>query len=225
MTDRDEIGPDPEIQPAPPIPEVAQQVFGDHLPLIIAFAALLAGEGVRRGLIGPRETPRLWDRHLLNCAVIADAFPPGARVVDVGSGAGLPGLVLACIRPDLEIDVVDSLQRRTQFLTEAVEELGFGDRVRVVIGRAEDATVRRLVGPSSWVTARAVAPLDRLAGWCLPMLEPGGTLVAMKGARAAAEIEEAAAALRRLGAGSVRLVEYGLGLLDPPTRTIHVVRR
>jgi 16S rRNA (guanine527-N7)-methyltransferase len=204
---------------------VARTVFGDRLALTQQYAELLTGDAVRRGLIGPREGPRIWDRHLVNCAVVANAFPVGARVVDVGSGAGLPGLVLACVRADLRIDLVDSLLRRTQFLVEAVELLGLGDQVRVVTGRAEDRSVRDLVGAADWVTARAVAPLDRLAGWCLPLLVPGGVLVALKGASAEDEAERTTQAVRRAGARSVTVVEYGGALLLEPTRAIHVVRR
>jgi 16S rRNA (guanine527-N7)-methyltransferase len=185
----------------------------------------LADVGVRHGLLGPRETPRLWERHLLNCAVVEAAFPDQARVVDVGSGAGLPGLALACARPDLHVDLVDSLARRTRFLLEVVERLGLGDRVRVISGRAEDSTVRELVGRSSWVTARAVAPLERLAEWCLPLLVSRGTLVALKGASAANELDRARPALARKWSQPMRIVDYGTGLVDPPTRTVHLIRK
>jgi 16S rRNA (guanine527-N7)-methyltransferase len=222
LSDSGEL-PTPPAFAAPP-PLAAAAIFGARLPLAEAYAAMLAGDAVRRGLIGPREAPRLWERHLLNCAVIAEAFPIGARVVDVGTGAGLPGLVLVCVRPDLSIDLVESLQRRTRFLTEAVDALYFGDRVRVITGRAEDRAVRDQVGGSRWVTARAVAPLDRLAGWCLPLLARGGTLVAMKGATAAEELAQSESALRRLGAVSTNLVDYGAGVVDPSTHTVQVVR-
>jgi 16S rRNA (guanine527-N7)-methyltransferase len=221
VTDHDETVGDP----APAPNALARVVFGDGLSLAQRYANLLTGEAVRRGLIGPREGPRIWDRHLTNCAVVAEAFPNGARVVDVGSGAGLPGLVLACVRADLRVDLVDSLLRRTRFLTEAVHALELGDRVRVVTGRAEDQAVRDVVGAASWVTARAVAPLDRLAGWCLPLLIPGGALVALKGTSAEDEARSTDQAVRRAGARSVTVVEYGGSLLPEPTRAIHVVRR
>jgi 16S rRNA (guanine527-N7)-methyltransferase len=211
--------------PAPPPDAVARAVFGNRLALAQRYADLLTGGAVRRGLIGPREGPRIWDRHLVNCAVVAEAFPKGARIVDVGSGAGLPGLVLACIRPDLRIDLVDSLLRRTRFLIEAVALLELTDRVRVVTGRAEDGAVRAELGAAQWVTARAVAPLDRLAGWCLPLLAPGGVLVALKGAGAEAEVGRTERAVRRAGARAVWVVEYGGALLPEPTRAVHVVRR
>jgi 16S rRNA (guanine527-N7)-methyltransferase len=188
------------------------------------YVARLAGAGIDEGLIGPRERDRLWDRHVLNCAVLTDLLPLNARVVDVGSGAGLPGLALACRRPDLSIDLVESLQRRARFLTETVAELGFGDRVRVVRGRAEDRHVIDMVGDASWVTARAVAALDRLAGWCLPLLESGGTLLAIKGERAATEISEWSPAVRRLGGGQPRLVICGSDVLSAPVPVIAVVK-
>src|SRR5262249_59699748 len=119
----------------------AEQIFGAGLDLAVRYGELLASAGVVRGLIGPREVPRLWDRHLLNCAVLTELVPGDARVVDVGTGAGLPGLAMACRRPDLRIDLVESLARRGAFLTEAVAELGLGTRVRVVHRPAEDGTV------------------------------------------------------------------------------------
>lgn len=200
-------------------------MFGARLALAQRYADLLVGDAARRGLIGPREAPRIWDRHLVNCAVVAEAFPSGSRVVDVGSGAGLPGLVLACVRPDLHVDLVDTLSRRTRFLSEAVDLLELGDRVRVVTGRAEDRAVRDLVGGTSWVTARAVAPLERLAEWCLPLLAPGGVLVAIKGAGAEAEVARAQAAVRRSGARSLSVVEYGGSVVPEATRAIHVALR
>src|SRR4051794_22045516 len=173
----------------PEAPAVAYDVFpGESFAPARTFAELLAGPGVVRGLLGPREVPRIWDRHVLNCAVVSDLFPPSARVVDVGSGAGLPGIPLALRRPDLRIDLVEPLQRRCTFLTEVVDALELGNRVQVVHGRAEERSVQGEVGDAAWVTARAVAPLDRLAGWCLPLLGAGGTLVALKGERAEAEI-------------------------------------
>ena len=210
---------------APAPTSVAQDVFGDALRVVERFASMLADDGVRRGLIGPNETAKLWDRHLVNCAVLADAFPIGARVVDVGSGAGLPGIVLACARSDLRIDLVDSQARRTRFLDEVVRDLGLYDRVRVFTGRVEEGSVRAAIGPSSWVTARAVARLDRLAGWCLPLLRPGGTLVAMKGDSAEDEVAEARGSLYRLGVASVELVSYGVGVISPPPRAVLLVRR
>lgn len=204
--------------PAPPAS--AEQVFGAGLDLAVRYGELLASAGVVRGLIGPREVPRLWDRHLLNCAVVTDLVPDGARVVDVGTGAGLPGLAMACRRPDLRIDLVESLARRVAFLTETVSSLGLAERVRVVHGRAEDVAVRSLVGEAEWVTARAVAPLDRLVKWCLPLLGASGTLLAMKGAQAEAEV----AALPRRREVRVRIERCGRDVLDTPVTVVAVQR-
>lgn len=205
-------------------PGQARAVFGARLELAQRYGSRLATDGVIRGLIGPREVPRLWDRHLLNCAVVTDLVPLGARIVDVGTGAGLPGLAMACRRDDLRIDLVESLARRVAFLTEVVDGLGLAERVRVVHGRAEDNAVRSVVGDVEWVTARAVAPLDRLAGWCLPLLRASGTLLAMKGAQAEAEVATHRAALRRMGASAVTIVKCGGDTLDTPVTVVAVER-
>jgi 16S rRNA (guanine527-N7)-methyltransferase len=186
------------------------------MPLAFRFAEILADTGVSHGLIGPREVPRLWDRHLLNCAVVHDAFPLEAKLVDVGSGAGLPGVALAIVRPDLEVHLVEPMLRRTQWLSSVVEELGL-DRVTVHRGRAED-----LVGlvAAPFVTARAVARLDKLARWCVPLLEPGGTLVAMKGRSAAEELAADRRALDRLGLVDAVITEHGGDALEEPVLTV-----
>ena len=162
-------------------------------------------EGVVRGLVGPREAPRLWDRHLLNCALLAEAIPGGARVADVGTGAGLPGLVLALARTDVEITLIEPLLRRTAFLEEVVDELGL-DHVDVRRDRAD-----ALHGSASFdvVTARAVAPLERLLGWCMPLVAPHGAMVAMKGSAAESEIEAALGALARLGCARPSVEDLG----------------
>jgi 16S rRNA (guanine527-N7)-methyltransferase len=206
---------------APAAPPAARAFFGDHLEVMTAYASLLAGAGVERGLIGPREVPRLWDRHLLNCAVVAELIRSGAAVDDVGSGAGLPGMVLALIRPDLEVTLVEPLLRRATFLTEAVGQLGLGN-VSVVRERAEDRA-RRRAGAADVVTARAVAPLGRLVGWCLPLVRPGGCLLAFKGQTADAEVEAARADLRRAGAASVEVLKVGAGVVEPATTVVRVV--
>ncbi|MGA7688960.1 MAG: 16S rRNA (guanine(527)-N(7))-methyltransferase RsmG [Jiangellales bacterium] len=167
------------------------------MPTAVAYADLLADAGVERGLIGPREVERLWERHLLNSAAVAAAVPDGVGVLDVGSGAGLPGIPLAIVRPDLRVTLVEPLLRRATFLSEVCEALGL-DRVDVQRARAEDLPR----GAADAVVARAVAPLPRLLGWTLPLLRPGGRLVAMKGQGAQAELDAAAAALTRLGARS-----------------------
>ena len=209
----------------PTAPPAAVGLLGAQLGLVTDYGRLLAGDAVVRGLIGPRETARLWERHLLNCAAVTELLPFGARVVDVGSGAGLPGLVLACARPDLTVDLVDSLARRTSFLTQAVEQLGLADRVRVHTGRAEDPAIVAMVGGAEWVTARAVAPLDRLARWCLPLVRSGGSLLAIKGSTAQDEMDSHRRQLTRLGAASVSLAHCGSTWLAEPVRVVVVVRR
>jgi 16S rRNA (guanine527-N7)-methyltransferase len=210
----------PEVPPTSDA--VAGPVFGDRLPLARRFAEHLVTSGVERGLIGPREAPRVWERHVLNCAVVAELVPDGARVVDVGSGAGLPGIPLALARPDLRIVLVEPLARRVDWLREVIADLGVA--VEVERGRAEEDVVRRRWEGADVVTARAVAPLARLAGWSLPLLRPGGLLLAVKGASAAAEIERDATAVRKLGGGSPRIERCGAGIIDPPS-TVVVVER
>lgn len=207
--------------PPPAAPEGAHQVFGERLRLAEELAGILADTGVSHGLIGPREVPRLWERHLLNCAVIEDAFPQGSRVIDVGSGAGLPGLVLAIVRPDLDLHLVEPMQRRTDWLNDAVTQLGT-DNVTVHRGRAEELA-GQLSAPR--VTARAVARLDKLARWCLPLTEPGGRLVAMKGRSAQEELDDTRKALWRLGGINAEVVEHGLPVLDEPVLTVQVTKK
>jgi 16S rRNA (guanine527-N7)-methyltransferase len=199
--------------------ETAAQLFGERFPLALAYAELLGTEGVVRGLIGPRETERLWQRHLLNSAAARPAFPAEGTVVDVGAGAGLPGIPLAIAAPSLEVRLVEPLLRRAAFLTEVVEALGLTNAT-VVRARAEDLHGQ---WTAATVTARAVAPLDRLAGWCLPLVSPGGSLLAFKGERADEELAAAGPALRRLGASTWSVEEYGAGVVDPPVRLVRVV--
>ena len=206
------------------IPAAAATLFGARLPLAQRYRDRLAGDGVVRGLIGPREAERLWERHLLNSAILTDLLPTGARVVDVGSGAGLPGLPMAIRRADLHVDLVEPMQRRTQFLAEVVDELGLGDAVRVVRGRAEDPEVVRTAGQCDWVVARAVAPLDRLVRWCLPLLSAQGRLLALKGAGAADEAERSAAAVHVCGARVEAVQELGGGVLGEQTWVVVVSR-
>ncbi|MFF5214122.1 16S rRNA (guanine(527)-N(7))-methyltransferase RsmG [Micromonospora sp. NPDC000442] len=219
------VPPRPTTAVLPPeLAEAASRLFGVRLEVAAAYGELLATDGVVRGLIGPREAPRIWDRHLLNCAAVAELIPPGASVLDVGSGAGLPGLVLAIARPDLAVTLIEPLARRTAFLNETVEALGLTNSVRVFRGRAEEAGAGSDVGPGDVVTARAVAPLDRLAGWCLPLTGIGGRLLALKGASAADEIAEHADAVHRLGGGRPVLRRCGEGVVDPPTTVVEIVR-
>jgi len=209
--------------PAPPA--VLSERFPAAADGLIRYGEWLATAGIERGLLGPREVPRLWQRHLLNCAVIAEVFEPEARIVDIGSGAGLPGVAVALVRPDLRFELVESLQRRTEFLHEVVEDLGLGDRIRVVRGRAEDRPVVEKVGRADYVTARAVAPLDRLVRWSFPLLARGGRLAAMKGSSVEAELVEHAATLRRLGAETLGVTECGVGIVEPPARVLQLAKR
>jgi len=199
-------------------PPAAVEVFGAALPQVEAYAALLAGPGTERGLLGPREVPRLWERHLLNCAALSSLVEDGQVVLDLGSGAGLPGLVLALQRPDVQVVLVESLQRRAQFLTECVEALGLRNTL-VRRARAEELHGKLEVDV---VTARAVAPVDRLAQWSLPLLRPGGRLIAIKGEQALAELEVARPVLARLGAVGSSVVEVGSVELGTHARMVVV---
>ncbi|KLJ04238.1 16S rRNA (guanine(527)-N(7))-methyltransferase RsmG [Streptomyces albidoflavus] len=208
-----------EAAELPEAPAVAREVFGERFPDAVRYAELLADAGVRRGLIGPREVPRLWERHLLNCAVLSEAIDEGVSVCDVGSGAGLPGIPLALVRPDLSITLLEPLLRRTTFLTEVVELLRL-DHVTVVRGRAEEVLGK--LPPVHVVTARAVAPLERLAGWGVPLLRPYGEMLALKGDTAEEEVKAASAALSKLGAVSTSVVQVGEGIVDPLSTVVRV---
>ena len=213
----------------PPAPEAASAVFGRALPAAERYVARLATDGVTRGLIGPREVGRLWERHVLNSAAVAEAVPAGARVVDVGSGAGLPGIPLGLARPDLTVTLVEPMARRVEFLTEAVAELQSGSpedaaRWAVVRGRAEDRSVVSAVGAVDVVTARAVAPLPRLVAWCRGLLRPGAVLVALVGARAVEELPAVLPELASLGMRDVQARAVGAGLGDAATTVVVMTR-
>jgi 16S rRNA (guanine527-N7)-methyltransferase len=220
---RDDAG---AVTAPPPPPPGAAEVFREALPAAEAFVARLATDGVTRGLIGPREVPRLWERHVLNSAAVAEAVPAGARVVDVGSGAGLPGIPLGLARPDVALTLVEPMARRVEFLEEAVEELAVpsGLRWRVVRGRAEDRSVGTAVGPVDVVTARAVAPLPRLVGWCRGLMRPGTQLVALVGARALAELPSLVPELTAAGMRDVHPRAVGVGLGDAATTVVVMTR-
>ncbi|WP_446223702.1 16S rRNA (guanine(527)-N(7))-methyltransferase RsmG [Nocardia sp. IBHARD005] len=210
-----ELGtPSDELEP----PAAAARVFGDRLDIARRYCAALATAGVERGLIGPREVPRLWERHILNCAVIGELIDEGASVVDIGSGAGLPGIPLAIARPDLRITLVEPLLRRTIFLSEFIEEAGLD--VTVVRGRAEQSGVIKEAGGADVVTSRAVAPLAKLAHWSLPLLRDHGRMLALKGTSAAEELERDGAELIRDGATDLRVVGCGAGIVEIPTLVI-----
>lgn len=170
-------------------------LLGDRLEVLERYARALADQGVVRGLLGPREVPRLWERHILNCAAVAPLLPERGSVVDLGSGAGLPGVVLACLRPDLSFVLVEPMLRRSTWLEEVTALVGL-ENVAVRRARAEELVGQLAVDA---VTARAVAPLDRLAAWALPLCRQGGELLALKGDRAEDELEAARPVLRALG--------------------------
>ena len=221
MTSEDPTGPE-----VPPAPEVAAAVFGDALPAAERYVARLATDGVTRGLIGPREVSRLWERHVLNSAAVAEAVPEGSRVVDIGSGAGLPGIPLGLARPDLSVTLVEPMARRVEFLQEAVAELAHAQRTpwRVLRGRAEERSVSGAVGPVDVVTARAVAPLPRLVGWCRGLMRPGTQLVALVGARALEELPGLVPELEAAGMRDIHPRAVGASLGAAATTVVVMTR-
>lgn len=192
--------------------ETARDLYGDRYPLISRYAQILATRGVEWGLIGPREVERLWQRHILNSVAITGLVPEGASVVDVGSGAGLPGIPLAILRPDLAITLVEPLLRRSTFLTQAVDELGITDRVSVNRVRAGDHHDSYGV-----VASRALAPLPRLVTWCAPLLAESGVILAIKGRSAGEEVAEATELLRAHSLSAAVLVARAQPLVEPTT--------
>ncbi|WP_163756729.1 16S rRNA (guanine(527)-N(7))-methyltransferase RsmG [Mycobacterium botniense] len=204
------------------LPEAAKVVFGSRLDIAEKYATMVAGAGVERGILGPREASRIWDRHVLNSAAVAEVLAQGARVVDIGSGAGLPGVPLAIARPDLQMVLLEPLLRRSEFLNEVVDELRLP--VQVVRGRAEEDHIREMIGEMDATVSRAVAGLDRLAMWSVPLLRPGGLLVAIKGERAAEEVQRYRRVMNDLGAVDVRVVRCGVNYLRPPA-TVVLARR
>jgi 16S rRNA (guanine527-N7)-methyltransferase len=205
-------------------PVEAARVFSERLPVAARFAALLRDQGLERGVIGPREVGRLWDRHLLNSAVIAERIPTGAAVADIGAGGGFPGVPLAIARPDLTMTLIEPMARRVQWLAEVVSELEL-DHVEVVRGRAEERGVRDALAPQDVVTARAVAPMAKLAAWCLPLARDGGRLLAIKGATAEAEVDRDRKAIAVAGGVDVEVVHCGVGVLQTPTTVVSVRAR
>jgi len=206
---------------APPMPVAAREVFGGAAGQAERYAGLLVGVGVEWGVIGPNEVPRVWERHLLNSAVVAELVPDGCSLVDLGSGAGLPGIVLAMLLPDSEVVLLEPMLRRANFLEECVAELGLGN-ARVVRARAEQMAGHLAVDV---VTARAVAPLDRLAALAVGLLKPGGIVLAVKGARASAEVRDAKAALERLGLRDAEGLVVGSGKVDPAATVVRLTAR
>ncbi|WP_396655911.1 16S rRNA (guanine(527)-N(7))-methyltransferase RsmG [Microbacterium sp.] len=200
-------------------PDAAAAVFGDRIELARDFTTALAAEGEERGLIGPLELPRLWSRHILNSAIVAPLFH--GRVGDVGSGAGLPGLVLAIARPDVEFVLIEPMERRVTWLEEQVAALGLTN-VEVVRARGEEWSGR---GTLDAVTARAVSALRTLIPVTAPLVRDGGELVLLKGANAPAEIAAAAKQIRRFHLKDVRVEVVGEGVLAEPTRVVRATVR
>jgi 16S rRNA (guanine527-N7)-methyltransferase len=203
-------------------PRVAETLFGSRLDHAQRYAEILAGAGVKRGLLGPREVDRLWDRHILNSAAIAELLGAGERIADIGSGAGLPGIPLALARPDLRVTLIEPLLRRSEFLREVVDELGL--EVTIIRGRAEDRSVRQQAGEMDAIVSRAVASLDKLTKWSMPLLRLGGRMVAIKGEQAEEEIREHRRVMASLGAVDVRVMRCGAEYLDPSATAV-VARR
>lgn len=205
------------------IPAAAHAIFGERIALAARFVDMLRTHGVERGLIGPREADRLWDRHVLNSAVVAELLSKTTTVIDVGSGAGFPGIPLAIARPDLTVTLLEPMARRTEWLREVLETLELG-RVTVVRGRAEEKAVREELDPAAVATARAVAPLAKLAGWCLPLVRPGGRVLALKGASAADEVSRDRGAVQRAGGTDIEIVQCGDDALEVPTTVVSMTR-
>jgi 16S rRNA (guanine527-N7)-methyltransferase len=210
------VGPSPELTGSELT--AATRIFGDRLPLGQRYVGHLATSGLERGLIGPREVPRLWSRHVLNCAVIESEFPQGASVADVGSGAGLPGLCVAIARPDLRLTLIEPLERRVIWLEEVVDDLGL-ENVTVLRARAEQAVEQV---DADYVTARAVSALSTLVPLTLPLLHGSGFLVAIKGRSASEEVEKAAKAIKKHKGHSAQVHTVGEGLLDEPTTVVRI---
>ena len=198
------------------VPLDPSDVFGSRLPLAQKYHDSLATDGSTRGFIGPREVPRLWERHLINCAVVAEVMPQGATLIDVGSGAGLPGIPLAIARPDLQITLIEPLLKRSTYLNEVVDLLGL-DNVTVIRGRAEEGPVKKAVKGADIVTSRAVAPLGKLAKWSLPLVRKGGEMIALKGSSVHEELERDAADIKRAGGGKAEVMTiHGTTIIRVP---------
>lgn len=201
-------------------PAYAAEVFGDRIAAARRYAEHLATTGVEWGLIGPRELPRLWTRHILNCAVVAELITPDDVVGDVGSGAGLPGIPLALAQPNARYVLVEPMERRVDWLQIVVDDLGL-ENVRIVRARVEDLVDDEVF---TAVTARAVKSLAVLVEWCAPVLGPGGRILALKGASVDAEIEKAKKQIRRARLSEAVVHELGAGSLETPTRVVELRR-
>ncbi|MCI0154071.1 16S rRNA (guanine(527)-N(7))-methyltransferase RsmG [Dermacoccus nishinomiyaensis] len=208
----------PQASSPPPAPDTAAAFLADRLPLMTRYVDALCDTGVSHGLMGPREVPRMWERHVLNCAVVHPGIARGAHVADIGAGAGLPGLVLAIARPDLTMTLVEPLLRRTTWLADVVNELDLPN-VEVVRARADELWGQRTFDV---VTSRAVARIGELARWSLPLVSRGGEMFVLKGSSAAEERDEDEAVLRRLRVRTSEVETWGEGTVEPPTVTVRL---
>jgi 16S rRNA (guanine527-N7)-methyltransferase len=200
---------EPELEPIE-----AAAVFGDRIDLARSYAAALVRDSDLLGLLGPREMPRLWSRHILNSAVVAELVPPGKTVCDIGSGAGLPGIPMAIVLPDTLFTLIEPMERRSDWLISVIEELGLKN-VEVIRARAEE------VGEVFDIaTARAVSALPKLLRMCIPLVRHGGEILALKGSKAAEEIEEAKRIQKKLGVESFKIEFAGARLLSEPTLVV-----
>lgn len=198
------------------VPETAKAVFGEGYERAVKYAELLAKDSEKLGLLGPRELDKLWSRHILNSGVVAELLIDGERVADIGSGAGLPGLPVAIAQPNCQMTLVEPMERRSDWLKKVVEELGL-DNVRVFRARGEELDPQFDV-----VLARAVAALPKLIRFCAPSLLPGGRLLALKGAKAEDEIEEAKKLSKKFKLESFDVVYAGGEKLQDPTKLVEV---
>ena len=200
---------EPELEP-----QVASDIFGDRLPLARAYAAALVRDSDLLGLLGPREMPKLWTRHVLNSAVVAELVPPGKTVADVGSGAGLPGIPMAIAQPDAHFTLIEPMERRSDWLRQITAEIGLTN-VTVLRARAEE------VGEAfDLVTARAVSALPKLLRLTVPITNHGGKVLALKGSKAAEEIEEAKKLAKKLKIAGFEVVHTGKQFLAEPTLVV-----
>jgi 16S rRNA (guanine527-N7)-methyltransferase len=196
-------------------PAAAVAIFGDQIDQARSFAQTLANDSDELGLLGPRELDKLWSRHILNSAVVAELVRPGDKVADVGSGAGLPGIPMAIARPDAQFVLIEPMERRSSWMLEVVEDLGLKN-VRVLRSRAEDVSEQDF----DIVTARAVAALDKLLKMCVPLLKPGGALIALKGSKAAEEIANSKKLEKKLSISSFEILVCGEKFLPEPTSVV-----
>lgn len=199
-------------------PDSAALIFGPGLPQARAYAIALAADSDTLGLLGPREMPRLWTRHILNSAVVSELVPAGARVADVGSGAGLPGIPMAIAQPQADFVLIEPMERRATWLQTQVDNLGLKN-VSVVRLRAEDAEKRAF----DIVTARAVSALPKLLRLCVPLLKPGGEVLALKGSKAQEEIDESQTLVKKFKIAKFEIISTGKTKLSEPTNVVRTI--